>query len=51
MLSDYEFVNDADGVRAVDAACVTADTTCVSPLHNSFAGTRGAMLFMSMSVS
>ena len=51
MKSDDEFVKDADGVRSVDAACVTTDTTCVSPLHTSFAETRGALLFVSMHVS
>ncbi len=45
-----EFVRDADGVQAVDAACMVNGVMYVGPLQNSFAETLGAMLLMSLHV-
>ena len=52
IVGEDELVHDADGVQAiVDVACVVNGVMYVSPLQNSFAETRGAMLLVSMHVS
>ena len=52
IVGEDELVHDACGVQAiVDAACVLNGVMYVSPLQNSFAETRGAMLLVSMHVS
>ena len=50
IVGEDEFVHDADGVQAIDAACVVNDVMCVSPLRKLFAKTREAVLLMFMHV-